>query len=133
MRNPELESIQVVIPKGRTLRVRNGAGFTVRVAEGTAWLTEEKRVEDTVLGAGESFRLERDGLALVFAFTEARVEIGSTCASRVPAVERGGGYREISAMICRAMIAQAACRFIDRAKVAILQLRASLAAARRFS
>lgn len=110
MRNPELESIQVVIPKGRTLRVREGAGFMVRVAGGTAWLTEERKVDDTVLRDGESYLLERAGLALVFAFTEVRLEIGATGPSKAPAIELGSGYREISSMIVRAMMADSATR-----------------------
>ncbi len=112
MRSHELESIQVVIPRGRTLRVRDGAGFMVCVAEGTAWLTEEKKVDDTVLCGGESFLLERAGLALVFAFTEVRVEIVATRPSRAPALQLGGGYREISAMIMHAMIADSARRVL---------------------
>jgi len=115
-RNVQLESIEVVVPKGRTLRVRGGSGFEVRVAHGTAWITEQGCVTDTVVTGGESCRLERKGLALVFALQEVRLTIYATGALKVPAIQLGGGYREISSMIVNAMIADAATRMLRRAR-----------------
>lgn len=60
--------------RGRLLRV-SGMGRTVSAHRGHVWITEENSDRDIVLGAGESFRLARPGLAIVEAFDDAAISI----------------------------------------------------------
>jgi uncharacterized protein YjiS (DUF1127 family) len=50
---------------GEVLRLKDGAGRHVGVVKGVAWITQDEDFEDRVLGAGESLRLERNGLTVV--------------------------------------------------------------------
>ena len=63
------------MPRGRTLHIRDGAGALVQVWEGEVWLTQEGGTKDHVLGPGESFRLDRGGLALVYSFRRSIVSV----------------------------------------------------------
>lgn len=47
--------------------IRNARGVLLRVQHGTVWLTQSGSTEDVVLEAGDVFRLDRKGLALVSA------------------------------------------------------------------
>jgi Protein of unknown function (DUF2917) len=69
----ELEPGALRLSRGQTLRVTDALGSTIRVAEGSVWITEQDVPEDVVLEPGESYRLSRKGLALVHAFGDATV------------------------------------------------------------
>jgi hypothetical protein len=56
------------LPKGKMLRIADGGGALLQVWEGEVWLTQEGSTKDHVLIAGQSFRLDRAGLALVYPF-----------------------------------------------------------------
>ena len=64
----ELGSEAIGMPRGRTLRIEDGRGALVLVREGEVWLTQEGSTKDHILTAGQSFRLDRDGVALVYSF-----------------------------------------------------------------
>ena len=55
--------------------IRNGRGALVFVESGTAWITQENDVRDVLVPAGESFRLDRSGVALVQAHRAATITI----------------------------------------------------------
>jgi len=55
----------VEVGQGEVLRLRDAAGRHVGVVRGSVWLTQHGDQRDRVLHAGESFRLDRDGLTLV--------------------------------------------------------------------
>lgn len=55
--------------------VRNGRGALVFVESGTAWITQENDARDVLVPAGESFRLDRSGVALVQAHRTAQITI----------------------------------------------------------
>jgi len=64
-RSAELSSIGIT-PK--TLgRIENGRGMRLRVETGSVWITQDGSKEDVCLKAGESYRIERDGLTLISA------------------------------------------------------------------
>ena len=65
---------QLVMARGSSLRIEDGAGITIRVRWGGAWLTQEGDGRDHYLTAGESFRLDRGGSALVTALRRACVD-----------------------------------------------------------
>lgn len=57
----------VALDRGSLLRVIDGTGLLVHATAGMLWITEEGNRHDILVEAGESFRLERDGLTLVHA------------------------------------------------------------------
>jgi Protein of unknown function (DUF2917) len=52
-------------------RIQDGAGLTILCLKGTIWLTQQDDVRDIILGAGESFALDRAGLAVLYALSPA--------------------------------------------------------------
>jgi hypothetical protein len=85
-----LETLEVTIPRGRTLRIRNASGATLRLLDGTGWITEEDDTNDYVLDTGDTRRIGTRGITLVHAFREARMTIEPGVAQ----LELGGGYGE---------------------------------------
>jgi hypothetical protein len=71
----ELQPGALRLARGQTLRVTDALGSTIRCAEGSVWITEENVPKDVVLEAGASYRLSRQGLALVHAFGDATVAL----------------------------------------------------------
>jgi hypothetical protein len=63
----QLEERSIRLATGRTLRLRGAAGWAVTCCAGTVWITQEGDPRDIFLQAGESFTLDRTGLALVHA------------------------------------------------------------------
>jgi hypothetical protein len=53
------------ISRGNMARIRDGRGMLLRVQHGAVWLTQTGSTDDVYLDAGESFRIDRDGLTLV--------------------------------------------------------------------
>jgi hypothetical protein len=58
---------------GEMIRLDGARGTTLRVTRGTLWLTLERDPRDVVLAAGDSFTIERGGLTLVEAQSNATV------------------------------------------------------------
>ena len=65
----------LVMARGSSLRIEDGAGIMVRVRWGGAWLTQEADGRDHYLTAGQGFCLDRDGCALVTALRRACVDV----------------------------------------------------------
>jgi hypothetical protein len=57
----------VRLKTGELLDIHDGEGFTVECLEGAVWITQSNDPRDIVLNAGESFMLDKPGLALVCA------------------------------------------------------------------
>jgi hypothetical protein len=53
----------------------------VRTIEGALWLTQESDLRDIQLSAGQSFRIERNGLTLLHAMQRSRIVIAVQTAS----------------------------------------------------
>lgn len=102
----EIEVMETTVPKGRTLRIRNGADFQIKVVTGCLWVTQEHDTRDHVLDAGESFRVSRDGMTLAHAFKEVRLRIAFPVEAGAPSLTLGGGYREFGRSVGRAMLAE---------------------------
>ena len=63
------------MPRGSLLRIDEGAGVLIYVWEGELWLTQEGSPKDHMLHAGQWFRLDRDGAALVHACRRSMVSL----------------------------------------------------------
>jgi len=57
----------VRLNSGELLDIDGGEGFTVECLEGAVWITQSNDPRDIVLKAGQSFVLDKPGLALVCA------------------------------------------------------------------
>jgi hypothetical protein len=63
------------LQRGRVVHVREGRGTTVTAWTGVVWITEQDSRRDVILTPGQSFTLERPGLALVQAFRDASISV----------------------------------------------------------
>ena len=61
----ELSSIGIYGKK--PVRLSNARGVLLRVESGSIWITEENCTNDAYVRAGDSYRIEHDGLTLVSA------------------------------------------------------------------
>ncbi|MEO6929670.1 MAG: DUF2917 domain-containing protein [Casimicrobiaceae bacterium] len=61
--------------EGNLLKLDDARGTTLRVARGTLWVTQERDRRDFVLGPGDVWAIERDGLTLVGAQTAAMISV----------------------------------------------------------
>jgi hypothetical protein len=57
----------VGITRGSYLRVEDGRGMEVSLVYGSLWITQQQDPNDNCLDAGESFRVDRDGVTFVYA------------------------------------------------------------------
>jgi len=57
------------------LHVHDGSGLQVSCVSGVLWITQANDASDIVLHGGESFVLDRPGLALVSAISAAHVAV----------------------------------------------------------
>ncbi|MDE2200313.1 MAG: DUF2917 domain-containing protein [Rhodospirillales bacterium] len=55
----------VLLGADGVLALRDGAGSRLTVLDGAVWLTQACDPRDIALSAGQSFALDRDGLALI--------------------------------------------------------------------
>ena len=77
------------LAKGELLPLRDGHGKGVAVFHGNVWVTQESDPQDHVLGTGKSFAIDRPGLAIAQALSDARVlvfDVDTRPAPAVPAV-----------------------------------------------
>ena len=49
----------------QVLKINDGAGLRVNVLDGVLWITQANDTDDIVISSGQSFVLDRPGLALV--------------------------------------------------------------------
>lgn len=60
---------------GAVLRIADGPGRTVAVFQGLLWITQQEDPRDTLLGAGETFQLDRPGMAVAQALQDSRIAV----------------------------------------------------------
>ena len=65
----------LAMTRGSLLRVEDGMDLLIYVWEGELWLTQEGARRDAYLEAGDWFRLDRDGLAVLQALSRTVITI----------------------------------------------------------
>ena len=79
------------LPRNVSLGLQRHAGDRIECVSGTVWVTQDGDLRDIVLKAGESFRLDRTGRALVSALADAGVILHAAKRPRLAArVARAG-------------------------------------------
>jgi hypothetical protein len=66
----------VNLPARSVHRIEGGKGLQITTVAGTVWVTQSNDPRDMVLGRGHSFILDRKGLAVVYALSDASIVIG---------------------------------------------------------
>ncbi|HEY2816716.1 MAG TPA: DUF2917 domain-containing protein [Casimicrobiaceae bacterium] len=73
---------------GELVELNDSRGTTVRVTQGTVWLTQEHDTQDVVLRTGDVWTIERQGLTLVEAQGSALVCVVGTGSEAITARNR---------------------------------------------
>jgi Protein of unknown function (DUF2917) len=68
--------IQTVLPmpSGSAFRLLHAKALTLKIQEGLVWVTEEGVNEDLFLGPGEQYAVRGNGLVIISAETDARLQ-----------------------------------------------------------
>lgn len=74
MRNDLMLSTEV-LPRGGMRRITDGRGLRLLCLDGRLWLTQQGDARDIVLEPGQTARVERDGLTIVQALRDARLQL----------------------------------------------------------
>ncbi len=72
-----LSTLSLSLPRGSTMRLDAARGVTLRVRCGRVWLTEQGLPDDVFLGPGQSWRLRRDGRAVIEAEQASTFELAA--------------------------------------------------------
>jgi hypothetical protein len=67
----------IAMTRGSILRFEDGRGLLLHVWEGAVWLTQQGDSRDRYIGPGESFRLDRQGVAVACAMRRTVASIGA--------------------------------------------------------
>ena len=92
---------------GSMLRVCDGKGRAIVVFEGQVWITQDDDQRDFVLGRGESFSVEHQGLTLVEALRDSKLLLVDAQPGVAPAPDSYALYRqarELRAAVLAAMV-----------------------------
>ena len=73
--NIELSQNGFCLKPNQVATIRGGRGKTVVCHSGSVWVTQVGDPRDVILNAGESFRLDREGLAVVQALEPGAISI----------------------------------------------------------
>lgn len=73
------EGANALMLKDSLLRIEGDCrGVRVSSCEGNLWITQENDAKDHVVTAGEAFTLDRIGLSVVYALSDAKLDIRLT-------------------------------------------------------
>jgi hypothetical protein len=76
--NIQLHKGNLQLARHQHVEVIDGRGASMRCLFGSVWLTQDGDPRDIVLAAGDTFTLDRDGVAIVFATDDASLSFSST-------------------------------------------------------
>jgi hypothetical protein len=71
-----LEVRPVNLPERSVHRIEGGKGLQITAVAGTVWVTQADDPRDITLARGHSFILDRKGLAVVYALSDAAILVG---------------------------------------------------------
>lgn len=66
----------IVLRAGSVHCLEDAKGLQVTTVAGTVWLTQANDPRDTIITRGQSFILDRNGLAVVYALKDAAIVLG---------------------------------------------------------
>ena len=83
--NIALDASTLSLVRDGLIAVRDAQGSRVRCLSGSLWITEDRSAGDTIVSAGECFRIKRPGLTLIMALQPATLQL-----VEAPDTERDG-------------------------------------------
>lgn len=89
----DLQAAGMFLTRNQTLGVREAKGCRVVCRQGGLWITEEGDTRDIVIGAGESFLIDNNGLTLLHATEDACIGLSRPGRGNAWAVWRRIGAR----------------------------------------
>ena len=66
----------VQLPARTVHRIDGGKGLQVTAVQGVVWVTQANDERDVILSRGQSFILDRKGLAVAYALKDAAIVVG---------------------------------------------------------
>ena len=75
--NLQLQQGNLQLARHGHVEVTDGRGTSMRCLSGSLWVTQDGDPRDIVLTAGDSFTLDRDGLAIIYATAESSVALSA--------------------------------------------------------
>ena len=76
--NIALDASTLSLGRDGLLAVRDAQGSRVRCLSGSLWITEDHSAGDTIVAAGECFRIRRGGLTLIMALQPATLQLAES-------------------------------------------------------
>ncbi len=67
------QTLTARFPRNALLRIERSEGFELALHTGSVWLTQQDDTRDIVIGAGESFLLDRSGRAILQVLADAEI------------------------------------------------------------
>lgn len=67
--------VSLALKGGHLIGLENGRGALVQLVSGQLWITQSGDYRDIIVEPGKSFRLDRDGLAVVMAIIDAQIVV----------------------------------------------------------
>lgn len=65
--NIDIDKAGIFLAETQSLRLNNGYRVAVDCVDGCLWITQENDLRDIVVSGGQSFTLDRPGLAILYA------------------------------------------------------------------
>ncbi len=90
--NLQLKSAELQLKNANLLTLDDSRGVRIDCLEGSLWITQDGDPRDVILPAGRSYRIDRTSRVLVFAATDARLQITSQPAQPAPIVTPVPGW-----------------------------------------
>jgi len=88
---------KIELGNGESLAVADVRGTALAVNEGTLWITQQDDVRDVVLGPGDLWMVERDGLTIIEAQNDASFRAVGAAFERRMAARHQPTLKEIAA------------------------------------
>lgn len=83
--NMSMDHAILTLPRHATLELADAGGARITVLTGSVWITQDRDTRDILIGPGDSFTVDRDGLILVHAMELARVHVEQPVSAGEPA------------------------------------------------
>ena len=90
--NLQLNSAELRLKNANLLTLDDSLDVSINCLEGSLWITQDGDPRDVILSAGRSYRIDRTSRVMVFATSDARLQISSQPACIAPIAKPAAGW-----------------------------------------